>query len=134
MAALDVWTSLPKEKRRYIFTTSPDYKDEGSFQADYAAKELGSKKIAIFYMNNDFGKAHVTGVKKALKAMVGKAELTGAVPYEGAERALSAHAFKLKESGADAVILAATPLHGALIVKEMAKIGYRPKLLAIFSQ
>ena len=129
-AALDAWTSLPKEKRCYIFTTTPDYKDEGSFQADYAAKELGSKKIAIFYMNNDFGKLHVTGVKDALKAMAGKAELTGAVPYEVVERALGSHALKLKESGADAVILAATPLHGSLIVKEMAKIGYRPKLLS----
>jgi branched-chain amino acid transport system substrate-binding protein len=128
-SALDVWKSLPKEKREYVFTTFLDYNDEGKFLADYAVKELGSKKIAVFYMNNDFGKPHLAGVKDTLQAMGGKAELTGAVPFEVGERALSAHAFKLKESGADAVILAAAPLHGSLIVKEMAKIGYRPKLL-----
>jgi len=49
------------------------------------------------------------------------------------ERSLGTHALRLKESGADTVVIYTTPTHGALIVKEMAKIGYRPKVLATFT-
>ncbi|NIS62753.1 MAG: ABC transporter substrate-binding protein [Proteobacteria bacterium] len=62
----------------------------------------------------------------------GKAELAGAVSYEVTERALSAHALKLKESGADTLFLYPTMTHGGLILKEMAKIGYQPKVMTSF--
>jgi len=55
------------------------------------------------------------------------------VPYEVADRELGTHALKLKESGADVVLLYSTATHGAAIVKEMAKVGYRPKLFASFT-
>jgi branched-chain amino acid transport system substrate-binding protein len=45
----------------------------------------------------------------------------------------SAQAQKMKESGADAVILYATPRAGALIVRDMAKLGYKPTLLSSFT-
>jgi ABC-type branched-subunit amino acid transport system substrate-binding protein len=48
------------------------------------------------------------------------------------ERALGAHALKLKESGADTLVIYPTPTHGALILKEIAKIDYRPKILFSF--
>jgi branched-chain amino acid transport system ATP-binding protein len=55
------------------------------------------------------------------------------VPYEITERALGTHALKLKESGADTLILVPTPSHGALITKEIAKIAYRPQVLTNFT-
>ncbi|MBW1943336.1 MAG: ABC transporter substrate-binding protein [Deltaproteobacteria bacterium] len=127
-----IWASMPREKVRYVFATYPDYEDQGIFVANYAINQLGSKKIAVFYQNDDYGKPGLTGAEKALKASPGKAKLVGAVPYELPERALGTHALKLKESGADTVILNPTPLHGSLIIKEMAKVGYRPKLLTVF--
>ncbi len=69
----------------------------------------------------------------AVKDAGGKAKLVAAVPYEVTERALGTHALKLKESGADTLILYPTMTHGALIAKEMAKIGYRPKILTTFT-
>ena len=65
--------------------------------------------------------------------MPGKLELAGAVPYEVTERALATHAQKLKETGADTLILYPTMTHGALILKEMTKIGYKPKVLVTFT-
>jgi branched-chain amino acid transport system substrate-binding protein len=59
--------------------------------------------------------------------------LVGAVPYEVTERALGTHALKMKESGAETVLLYTTPSHGALILKEMAKADYRPKALTTFT-
>jgi len=127
-----VWAAMPREKLRYVFATYPDYEDQGLFIANYAISQLGSEKIAVFYQNDDYGKPGLAGAEKAIKATPGKARLVGAVPYELPERALGTHALKLKESGADTVILNPTPLHGSLIIKEMAKVGFRPKLLAVF--
>jgi branched-chain amino acid transport system substrate-binding protein len=64
--------------------------------------------------------------------MSGKASEAAAISYEVTERALSAHALKLKESGADTILMYTTMTHCALILKEMAKVGYRPKVLTSF--
>lgn len=127
-----MFADYPKDKLRYIFIAYPDYEDEAGFLTSYAVKNLGSKKLALFYQNDDYGKMGMQGIKNALSKMPGKAKLVSAVPYEVTERALSAHALKLKESGADTVFLYTTMTHGGLILKEMAKIGWRPKAIASF--
>ena len=128
-----IWARQPKDKLHYIFIAYPDYEDEAEYITNYAVKNLGSKKIALFYQNDDYGKMAMAGVEKALKAMPGKAKLVATVPYEVTERALGTHALKMKESGADAAILYPTPSHGALILKEMAKVDYHPKVLTTFT-
>jgi len=128
-----IWANLPRERIRNIFIAYPDYEDEAEYITNYAVKKLGAKKIGVFYQNDNYGKMAFEGVKKALSNLKGKAKLVGAVPYEVTERALSTHALKLKETGADSVILYPTPTHGALIVKEMVKIGYRPRILTTFT-
>lgn len=131
-ADVRIWAKYPKDKLKWIFISYPDYEDEAEFLASYAVKNLGSKKVALFYQNDDYGKMAMEGVKKGLKA-AGKLDLAGAVPYEVTERALATHALKLKETGADTVILYPTMTHGALVLKEMAKIGYKPKVLTTFT-
>ena len=125
--------NMPKDKLHYVFISYPDYEDEAHYMTGYSIKKLGSKKIALFYQNDDYGKMAMVGVKKAMAESGGKATLVRAVPYEVTERSLGTHALRLKESGADTVVIYTTPTHGALIVKEMAKIGYRPKVLATFT-
>ncbi|MBM3301580.1 MAG: ABC transporter substrate-binding protein [Deltaproteobacteria bacterium] len=127
-----IWAKLPKDQLHYVFIAYTDYEDEADYMTKYAVEKLGAKKLALFYQNDDYGKMAMSGVEKALKE-VGKGELAGAVPYEVTERALSTHALKLKETGADAVILYPTMTHGALILKEMAKLDYKPKVLVTFT-
>ena len=127
-----IWTKVPKDKLKYIFIAYPDYEDEAQYITKYATEKLKSKKIALFYQNDDYGKMALAGVEMALKQFPG-AELVAAVPYEVTERALGTHALKLKESGADTVLVYATPSHGALILKEMAKTAYKPKVLTTFT-
>ncbi|MEW6530231.1 MAG: ABC transporter substrate-binding protein [Thermodesulfobacteriota bacterium] len=128
-----IWAKQPKDKRKLVFVAYPDYEDEAEYITKYAAYKLGAKKIAMFYQNDDYGKTALLGVEKAVKEMNDKAKLVAAVPYEVTERALGSHALKLKESGADALIIYTTPTHGALIVKEIAKIDYKPTRLATFT-
>lgn len=127
-----LWVREPRERLRGVFVTNTDYPPEGEFLATYAISQLGVKTLAVFFQNDDYGKGGLEGVRKAVKAL-GGAQIVAEVPYELTERALGTHALKLKDSGAEAVILYPTSTHGSLILKEMAIVGYRPKVLASFT-
>ena len=127
-----IWAKQPKDKLRYVFVNYTDYHDEGDFLVNFAATKLDAKKIAVFHQNDEYGKGGLEGVNRGLKGLGGKATLATAVSYELTDRELGTHALKLKDSGADTVILYPTITHGANVIKEMAKAGYRPKLLASF--
>ncbi len=127
-----IWARQPKDKLRYVFVNYPDYVDEGDFLTTFAVNKLGAKKVAVFHQNDEYGKGGLEGVNRGLKNAGGKAALAAAVSYEISDRELGTHALKLKESGADAIVIYSTITHGANIVKEMAKVGYRPKVVASF--
>ena len=127
-----IWTRVSPKSLKYAFVTYPDYEDEAQYLTTWAIKNRGTKKVAVFYQNDDYGKMGLEGVKKALAVTAGRAKLASAVPYEVTERALSTHALKLKESGADTLVLYATVTHAAIMTKTMAKVGYKPMVLASF--
>ncbi len=127
-----IWTRVSPKSLKYAFVTYPDYEDEGKYMTSWAVKNLASKKVAAFYQNDDYGKMGLEGVKKGLAATGNRAKLVSAVPYEITERALSTHALKLKESGADTLVMYADPTHAAIMTKTMAKVGYQPMVLASF--
>jgi ABC-type branched-subunit amino acid transport system substrate-binding protein len=129
---VQIWTKLPKSQLKSVFVAYPDYADEGEFLVTYGAKNLGVRKVAVFYQNDGFGKWELEGIRRGVKALAGKAQIVVEVPYEVAERELGGQALKLKESGADTVILVTTPTHGAIIVKTMAAAGFRPRLMSGF--
>lgn len=126
-----VFAALSKEKRRGVFMVYPDYADEGEFLVKQAAKLEQSKKIAVFYQNDDYGKGGLEGVRRGVKAVQG-VDIAAEVSYEVADRELGTHALKLKESGADTLVIYSTGTHGAGVIKEMAKVGFRPKIFAAF--
>ncbi|MCU0579130.1 MAG: ABC transporter substrate-binding protein [Desulfobacterota bacterium] len=132
-ANVRIWAKYPKDKLKYVFVSYPDYENEGEYLTNYAFKNLGAKKLAVFYQNDDYGKEALDGVRLAVSKLPGKPEIAGAVPFEVTERALATHAQKLKETGADTLVIYPTMNHGALILKEMAKIGFKPKVVACFT-
>jgi ABC-type branched-subunit amino acid transport system substrate-binding protein len=132
LANVQVWAKQPKEKRASVFQVYPDYADEAEWTVIQANKIEGVKKIAVFGQNDDYGREGVQGVKRGI-AKLKDVSLVGEVYYEVTERELGTHALKIKESGADAVLFYSTATHAAALVKEMAKVGYRPKIFASFT-
>jgi branched-chain amino acid transport system substrate-binding protein len=128
-ADANMWAGFKSKK--YLFVTYPGYVDEGRILTTYAAQKEGVKSVAVFYQNDLYGQKGLLGVKRGVAEA--KIKLAGAVSYEVTDRDLSGHALKLRQSNPDAVILYATPTQGALIVREMAKIGFSPKLFASFT-
>ena len=129
MCNVRIWADQTPDKRKWVFASYPDYVDEGEFMGKYSMEKLGSKKFGIFYQNDDYGKMGLSGLNQAI---AGKAALVADVPHEVGDTGMGPHALKLKESGADTVILYTNPKHAALISKEMVKVGYTPKRVACF--
>ncbi|MBM4313147.1 MAG: hypothetical protein FJ122_04410 [Deltaproteobacteria bacterium] len=127
-----IFEKYPKDKLRWVFVSYPDYKDEAEYLTGHAVKSLGAKKVSVFYQNDDYGKMGLEGVKLALSKLSGGVSLGAAIPYDVTERALATHAQKLKEAGADTLLVYATPTQGPLILKEITKLDYRPKVLVSF--
>jgi branched-chain amino acid transport system substrate-binding protein len=111
--------------QKYLFALYPLYDDEGYNLMGYLYEKLGYKKIAMFYQNDDYGKQGVQGVERYL--LRHKLKLIEKVSAEVTDRDLSTHALKLKNSGAEAVIMWTMPLHGVLLLTEAAKIGFKPQ-------
>ncbi len=118
-------------QKKYLFVTYPSYVEEARILVEYAARQLGVRTLAVFYQNDLYGQKGLLGAKQG--AYGARVRIVAQVPYEVTTADVSTEAVKLRESRADAVLLYATPRHGALIVREMAKVGYRPKLLSSFT-
>jgi len=107
---------------KYVFSVYPLYCDEAAILVDYAVNELKKTKIAFFYQNDDYGKAGLYGAQIALEKHGMK--LVETVSAEIMDTDLNTHALKLKESGADAVIMWVLPKHAAIMLGTAAKLGF----------
>lgn len=119
------WT-IPFQK--YLFALYPRYVDEAYLLTQYAVEKMGKKKIAFFYQNDDYGKE---GLKGAVKYMEEKGlKLAAEVPVEVTDTDLKSHALKLKETGADAVILWVLPKHAAILLGVSKAMGFQPQWIS----
>jgi branched-chain amino acid transport system substrate-binding protein len=119
------WT-VPLQK--YLFALYPRYADEAFLLAQYATEQMGKKKIAFFYQNDDYGKEGLEGAQKymAKKGL----KLAAEIPVEVTDTDLKSHALTLKESGADAVIMWVLPKHAAIILGQSKAAGFQPQWIA----
>jgi len=79
-----------------------NYKTEADILVKYGTDTQNLKKFAIFYQNDDFGKEGYNEAKARLQKS--GAELVAEVPYNTSDTDYSAHALKMQQSGAEAVL------------------------------
>lgn len=113
---------------RYIFSTFPKYYQEAFVEVKYVVETMGKKKIGFFYQNDDYGKEGLDGAKKYLSSK--NMALAAEVPVEVTDTDLKTHAMKLKDSGAEVVILWVNPKHAAIMVQVAKSISFNPQWLA----
>ncbi len=113
---------------KYLFGVYPLYCDEASILVNYAVKEMGKKRIAVFYQNDDYGKVGLIGTEIALEKLGMK--VVEAVSVEVLDTDLSSHCMKLKKSNADCVLMWPNPKHGALIIMTATKMGFKPQWMS----
>lgn len=120
--------SIPLKKN--VFGALPYYFDEGEIQAKYAIDSLGYSKIGIIYQNDDVGKSGLIGAQNYFDQK--GIEFVAAVPVEVTDTDLSSHVAKLKESGAEAVLLWTLPRQAAITLGTAAAANFKPQWIASF--
>ena len=119
------WISPPQ---KYLFAVYPLYYTEAQILTRYAVKDLGKKKIAIAYQNDDYGKNGVQGAEKELAKHGMK--LVAQVPVEQADTDMKPHVMEFKKVDADVVLLWVTPTHAVRIVGTAAAMQFKPQWMS----
>ncbi len=108
----------------YLFGVYPLYDDEASILTKYAVEKLKAKKIAFFYQNDAYGKSGLEGCEDRMKAL--KMKLVEKSSVEPGEKDLSSQMLRLKNSGADVVIMWVNPTSAVIALKTAQTIGFKP--------
>lgn len=103
----------------------PSYRLEQKTYVDYIFKVRPDAKIGVLYANDDYGKDHLEGIRKAMEAH-GKADRLTAQAYETSDAVVDSQILNLKNSGADVFISATTPKFAAQAMRKAHEIGWKP--------
>jgi branched-chain amino acid transport system substrate-binding protein len=102
----------------------PSYRTEAQIYTKYLLKEKPNAKLAILYQNDDFGKDYPAGVKDILGDNFDKMTVTAS--YETTDATIDSQMTALQASGADALLVAATPKFAAQSIRKVHDIGWKP--------
>lgn len=119
------WVDPPYE---YLFAVYPLYELEAKALCRYAVANMGKKKIAIIYQNDDYGKGGLKGAEEEL-ALFGM-ELVAAVPVNITDSDLKPHVMELKKSEAEVVLLWTTVKHAVMTVGISKAMRFTPQFMS----
>nr|WP_294506464.1 ABC transporter substrate-binding protein [uncultured Rhodopila sp.] len=103
----------------------PSYRTEAQIYTKYMLSRLPNAKLAILYQNDDFGKDYPAGVKDVLGDKYA-ATVVKEVSYETSDATVDSQLTTLQASGADALLVAATPKFAAQAIKKVHDLGWHP--------
>jgi branched-chain amino acid transport system substrate-binding protein len=100
------------------------FRYEARLYARYALEKNPDAKFAVISQNDDYGRDYLLGLKDVLGDRYDSV-VTGAT-YEVTDPTIDSQIVKLKASGADVFIIAATPKFAAQAIRKAHEIGWRP--------
>ena len=106
----------------YIFRTGLTQSNTMPKAARYMAEKLKLKKVAVVYVNNDFGKGGRDAIVAALKNV--NVEVAGDISTEAGQVDFSSAVVKAKQAGADGVFVYLNEEESARALRELRKQGW----------
>ncbi len=113
--------------KKNVFSLFMPYEEQGGLLVDYAIDKLNASKIGIIYQEDEVGLSGKKGVEAQLKKFGRKLHI--AIPFKRGTKEFSSHVLKLKQAGPDVVIIASIIREPAAIVKEAAKLNWKPQFI-----
>ena len=112
----------------HMWSNAPNQADDAPQLADYAVSALGYRKIAVLFINNDWGRTSKDIFAKAVAAKGG--ELVGAEGYLADDKDFRSPAVRVRDKDPDAVVLISYYPDGAQIVRQMRAAGLSKPIVA----
>jgi branched-chain amino acid transport system substrate-binding protein len=103
----------------------PSYRTEAQIYTKHMLTEKPGSKLAILYQNDDFGKDYAAGVKDVLGDKYA-ATVVKEASYETTDATIDSQVTSLQASGADVLLVAATPKFAAQAIKKVHDLGWKP--------
>ena len=97
---------------------------EARLYARYALAKNPAAKFGVLSQNDDFGRDYLLGLKDVLGDKYDS--IVTSATYEVSDPTIDSQIVKLKASGADMFVIAATPKFAAQAIRKSFEIGWRP--------
>jgi branched-chain amino acid transport system substrate-binding protein len=102
---------------------NPNYQTEAHIYGKYILSAKPDAKICVLYQNDGFGKDYLIGLKDSLGA--DRADMiVKEASYETSEPTIDSQIVTLQGSGADVILIAATPKFGAQAIRKTFDLGW----------
>ena len=120
----------PKEKKPNDFCFRNGFlgEIEGAAAAEFAVKNLKAKKIALIFMDNDFGRAISSGFAERAEKL-GAAVLTKQIYKFPGEKDFRPFLTRIKEGNPDVIFAAGYYNEAASIVRQAKELGIKSQIL-----
>ncbi len=102
----------------------PDYVQEGIMLGKYVKANISGAKVGVIYQNDDYGKEELAGFQKGAGAA--SVVASRGYPRNGGAAAVQPLIPQLKASGADTLLVIATPTESITSLAVAYKIGWKP--------
>jgi branched-chain amino acid transport system substrate-binding protein len=114
------------DPKNYPWTVGwqPSYRDEAFAYAQYIKSSLPNAKVAVLYQNDDLGKDYLNALEGKLGGL-----LVSKASYETTAPTVDTQILLLKNSGADVLLVAATPKFAAQAIRKTAEIEWKPTVI-----
>lgn len=112
----------------YNLRNFPDAELDSQFIIDISKKHFQNAKVAILYINNEFGSGAAAAFKK--KWLEGRGEIVYEDSVEPGATDLRSQLLKLKSKEPTLIYLALYPAEGAIILRQSYEIGIKAKKIA----
>lgn len=111
-----------KDAGDYIFRIVPPNRAQGTTVAKFALNKLGKRKVAIYYVNDEYGVSLAAEFKKAYEGLGGKV-----VFYDGfapGQKDFRTTLMKIKKANPDMVFFPGQAAETGLIMKQSQELGF----------
>jgi branched-chain amino acid transport system substrate-binding protein len=102
----------------------PSYRTEAQIYTKYMLQQKPDAKLGILYQNDDFGKDYPHGVKDVLGDRYSK--MVVEATYEVTDPTVDSQISQLQSSGADVLLVVATPKFAAQAIRKVHDLGWKP--------
>ena len=102
----------------------PDYQGEGAIYGRRIRSNTPNAKIAILYQNDDYGKDYIAGLEAGLGPR--KSQIVATRGYNLTDASVAPQLLALRASGADTLMIFATPTHTIRTYATLRTIQWKP--------
>ena len=120
-------TTWGRDYAQYPYTSGfqPTYRAEGWVYGKYLARTASGSRVAVLFENDDYGKDLLDGLRRGLERS--RVKVVAAEAYEVTSIDVASQIAKLRASGADTLVLFATPTFAIQAYQAANRIGWKPK-------